>query len=98
MARDYPYVPQGDGPNHDWSAGHTFVRVSAADAGEQYTLMEDKLKANFKPGPHLHRHHAEAFHILDGSVDFYVDGDWMRAPVTCLHIPPGTEHSCEPTA
>ncbi|MEM7392918.1 MAG: FG-GAP-like repeat-containing protein, partial [Verrucomicrobiota bacterium] len=26
----------------DWSADHTFVKVSAADTGGQYTLMEDK--------------------------------------------------------
>ena len=96
MSKRYSYVPPGGGPNYDWSADHTFVKVSAADTGGQYTLMEDNLKANFKLGLHMHRHHAETFYILEGSVDFYVDGDWMTAPAgTCLHIPPGIEHACE---
>ncbi len=97
MAACYSYVPPGGGPNCGWSADHTFVKVSAAGTGGQYTLMEN-LKANFKLGLHLHRYHAETFYILDGSVDFDVDGDWMSAPVgACLHIPPGIEHACELT-
>ena len=57
--------------------------------------MEDNLKANFRLGLHMHRSHAETFYILEGSVAFYVDGDWMTAsPGTCLHIPPGIEHAC----
>jgi quercetin dioxygenase-like cupin family protein len=95
MSNRYSFVPPGGGPNYDWSADHTFVKVSAEDTGGQYTLMEDNLKANFRLGLHLHRTHAETFYILEGSVDFYVDGDWMTAePRTCLHIPPGIEHAC----
>ncbi|WP_146347898.1 cupin domain-containing protein [Phaeobacter marinintestinus] len=95
MAKRYSYVPAGGGQDYDWSADHTYVKVSAADTGGQYTLMEDNLKANFRLGLHLHRYHAETFYILEGSVDFYVDGDWMTAqPGTCLHIPPGVEHAC----
>lgn len=95
MVKSYAYVPPKGGPNYDWSADHTFVKVSAADTGGQYTLMEDNLKANFALGLHLHRSHAETFYILEGSVDFYVDGDWMTAvPGTCLHVPPGIEHAC----
>ncbi len=96
MTKRYSFVPPGGGPNYDWSADHTFVKVSAADTGGQYTLMEDNLKANFKLGLHMHRYHAETFYILEGQVDFYVDGDWMVAsPGTCLHVPPGIEHACQ---
>jgi quercetin dioxygenase-like cupin family protein len=95
MVKSYAYVPPKGGPNYDWSADHTFVKVSAADTGGQYTLMEDNLKANFALGLHLHRSHAETFYVLEGSVDFYIDGDWMTAePGTCLHVPPGIEHAC----
>ena len=95
MSNRYSFVPPGGGTDYDWSADHTFVKVSAEDTGGQYTLMEDNLKANFRLGLHLHRTHAETFYVLEGSVDFYVDGDWMTAePGTCLHIPPGIEHAC----
>ena len=95
MSKRYSLVPPGGGPNYDWSADHTFVKVSAGDTGGQYTLMEDNLKANFRLGLHMHRYHAETFYILEGAIDFYVDGDWMTAvPGTCLHIPPGVPHAC----
>lgn len=95
MSARYSYVPPRGGPNYEWASDHTFVKVAAADTGGQYTLMEDNLKASFRLGLHMHRYHAETFYILEGSVDFYVDGDWMAAPVgTCLHVPPGIEHAC----
>ena len=95
MAKRYSLVPPGGGLSYDWTADHTFVKVSAADTGGHYTLMEDNLKAQFALGLHLHRHHAETFYILDGDVDFFVDGDWMTAaPGTCLHVPPGVPHAC----
>lgn len=99
MGTRYSLVPPGGGPNYDWSADHTFVKVSATDTGGQYTLMEDNLKAGFRLGLHLHRWHAETFYILDGSVDFFVDGDWITTlPGTCLHVPPGLPHACVLTA
>lgn len=95
MSPRYSFVPPKGGKDYDWSADHTYVKVSGQDTAGAYTLMEDNLKAAFKLGLHMHRHHAETFYILDGRVDFYVDGDWMTAtPGTCLHIPPGVPHAC----
>jgi len=95
MTSRYSYVPPKGGKDYDWSADHTYVKVSAQDTGGAYTLMEDNLKATFQLGLHLHRQHAETFYILEGRIDFYVDGDWMTAePGACLHVPPGIEHAC----
>jgi len=95
MTRRFSFLPPGSGPNYDWASDHTFVKVSAADTGGHYTLMEDNLKATFALGLHLHRHHAETFYILEGLIDFHVDGAWMTAePGACLHVPPGIEHAC----
>ena len=95
MFKRYSHILPGQGLNYDWSADHTFVKVSSADTNGSYTLMEDNLKANFKLGLHLHKEHAETFYILEGDVDFFVDGDWMTAkPGTCIHIPPSVEHAC----
>ena len=90
----YKFVPPGGGPNYDWSRDHTFVKVAGADTGGAFALMEDNLKREFALGLHLHRQHAECFYILDGNVDFYIDGDWMTAaPGTTVHIPPGIPHA-----
>ena len=38
--------------------------------------------------------HAETFYILEGTINFYVDGDWMAAePGSCVHVPPGIPHA-----
>jgi quercetin dioxygenase-like cupin family protein len=90
----YRFVPPLGGPNYDWTRDHTFVKVSAADTGGAYALMEDNLKREFSLGLHLHRQHAETFYVLEGNVDFYIDGDWMTAtPGSTVHIPPGIPHA-----
>jgi quercetin dioxygenase-like cupin family protein len=92
----YSFVPPGGGPNYDWTRDHTFVKVSTADTGGAFALMEDNLKLEFALGLHLHRQHAETFYILDGEINFYIDGDWMTAPTgTCIHIPPGVPHAVD---
>jgi quercetin dioxygenase-like cupin family protein len=61
---------------YDWSKDHTFVKVSSSDTGGAFALMEDNLKLEFALGLHLHRQHAETFYVLDGEINFYIDGDW----------------------
>jgi mannose-6-phosphate isomerase-like protein (cupin superfamily) len=92
----YNFVPPGSGPSYDWTRDHTFVKISAADSGGAFTLMEDNLKVEFALGLHMHRRHAESFYILDGDVNFFIDGDWMIAtPGTCIHIRPGVPHALD---
>ena len=92
----YCFVPPGGGPSYDWTRDHTFVKVSAADTGGAYALMEDNLKQEFALGLHLHRQHAETFYILGGDVNFHIDGDWIVAkPGACVHIPPGVPHAVD---
>ena len=94
MTKRYSFVPPDGGKDYDWSADHTYVKVSADDTGGMYTLMEDNLKSGFALGLHLHKYHAETFYILEGGIDFYIDSDWMTAePGSCNHIPPGVPHA-----
>lgn len=96
MTKQYSFLKPGAGTNYQWESDHTFVKVSHADTNGHYTLMEDNLKATFALGLHRHDTHAETFYILEGSLDFYVDGDWITAePGSCLHIPPGVPHACK---
>lgn len=96
MASRYSFIKANEGKNYEWESDHTFVKVSAQDTNGSYTLMEDNLKATFALGLHRHESHAETFYILEGTLDFYVDGDWLRAEQgSCLHIPPGVPHACK---
>jgi quercetin dioxygenase-like cupin family protein len=96
MTNRYSFIKPNEGKNYQWESDHTFVKVSAADTGGDYTLMEDNLKSTFALGLHRHETHAETFYILEGTLDFYVDGDWIKAVEgSCLHIPAGVPHACK---
>ena len=96
MAKRYAFQPPGGGTSYNWENDHIFVKVSASETGSAYTVVEDNLKSTFSLGLHLHRYHAETFYILEGSVDFHVDGEWMSAEAgACLHIPPGVPHAAK---
>ncbi len=46
----------------------------------------------------MHKDHAETFYILQGSVDFYLDGEWLSAPTgACIDVAPGTLHAAKIT-
>ena len=85
----------GEGKNYNWENDHTFVKVGAEHTDGAYTLMEDNLKASFALGLHKHDTHAETFYFLEGTVDFYLDGEWIKAtPGTSIHVPPDVPHAC----
>lgn len=89
------HLAPGEGENYNWENDHTFVKVGSEHSGGAYTLMEDNLKASFALGLHKHDTHAETFYFLEGVVDFFMDGEWIRAtPGTTIHVPPGIEHAC----
>jgi quercetin dioxygenase-like cupin family protein len=46
------------------------------------------------PPPHVHPHHAETFHVLEGEMTFTVDGSDVRAQAgSWVHVPPGAVHT-----
>jgi quercetin dioxygenase-like cupin family protein len=46
------------------------------------------------PDPHTHDDETDSFYVLEGEVDFYVDGEWTRGgPGTFFSAPPGVEHA-----
>ena len=45
------------------------------------------------PDPHVHRQHSDAFYVLEGEVEFLVNGEWRRGgPGSFFSAPPGVEH------
>ncbi|MEM6480500.1 MAG: cupin domain-containing protein [Pseudomonadota bacterium] len=96
MTARYTLHAPGGGTSYDWESDHTFVKVTGEETGGAYCLMEDNLKATFALGLHRHDSHAETFYVLDGVIDFYVDGTWHRChPGATLHVPPGVPHACK---
>ena len=43
--------------------------------------------------PHSHPDHTDSFYVLEGEVEFLVDGEWRRGgPGTYVSAPPGVVH------
>jgi quercetin dioxygenase-like cupin family protein len=48
--------------------------ATAQDTGGAFALAEIEVRAGSEPPPHQHTHEEESFYVLEGSVDFYLDG------------------------
>ena len=47
--------------------------------------------------PHTHATHTDSFYVLEGEVEFLLDGEWQRAePGTFVSVPPNVEHGFRP--
>ena len=69
------YVKSGEGREFKWKCDHAFVKVSAAESGGLLSMIEDNLTADFVLPLHKHAEHAETFFIVDGVVEFIIEGE-----------------------
>ena len=45
-------------------------------------------------GPHFHKQHVDSFYVLDGELEFTVDGETVKAHAgELVHVEPGVVHS-----
>ena len=69
-------------------------RVEVRAVTEQLSVLNLDVEAGW-PGvaPHVHADHADAFYVIDGTVEFLLGGETVRAePRTLVVAPPGVEH------
>ena len=60
----------------------------------QFTLLEQLMPEGNGPPPHVQERFAEGFYVLDGAIDFIVDGDTVQVSAgAALWVPPGTPHA-----
>ena len=80
--------------NSKWVVGH---KVSFHDTTGDYdlTIIESPPRVQGPP-PHLHKRYKESFIIIDGEMEFFVNGEikTLRAGEV-LDIPPNTLHTFE---
>jgi hypothetical protein len=63
------------------------VKVSSADTGGSFALMENNLKLEFALGLHLHRQHAETCYILEArSISTSTATGWPRAGRVSIYL------------
>jgi quercetin dioxygenase-like cupin family protein len=77
-----------------WVVGdHYTVKASGQDTGGAFTLIEVQVPPNSGPPPHVHRREDEAFYILEGEFEVYINdqrltagpGSWVTLAKGSLH-------------
>lgn len=94
----YTIVTSGQGKAYEWQSDTITVRLTGGQTQNLFTMTEDAMKPTFKLGLHLHRKHAESFHILEGEVEFRLGSQTHVARAgTTIHVPPNTPHAARVT-
>ncbi|WP_052434836.1 cupin domain-containing protein [Streptacidiphilus melanogenes] len=92
-----PEVWRGRGEGRRFTVGPSsvLVKVSAAETGGRFALIEWTIPPGAPAPPrHIHRNASETFFVLDGSLSFPLDEGTVTACAgDCLHVPPGTAHT-----
>ena len=93
-ARRAPFVTNRDTAPAYWAFGVLWVILVDSDqTGGAFSVMEQEMPAGDGPPPHVHPID-EWFEILEGDIEFRVDGRTLPAkPGDSIWIPRGTVHS-----
>jgi len=71
-------------------------KISGAESGEAYALLEAEVPPNAGPPLHLHRREDESFYVLAGTYAFRVGGQLIQlGPGSCVFGPRGIPHTCK---
>ena len=75
-----------------WVLGH---RVTSYDTAGDYDLMMAETPAHVQgPPPHLHHSYKESFLIIEGEMEFFVDGEIKIVKAgESIDVKPGTLHT-----
>lgn len=78
-----------------WHLGSLFRWLATArDTGGAYALAEVEVRAGCEPPPHTHTHEEESFYVLEGEVDFALDGEVTQAsPGDLVVLPRDKTHA-----
>ncbi len=78
-----------------WHMGSLFRWVATArDTNGAFSLAEIEVRAGCEPPPHRHTNEDESFYVLDGEMEFIVDGETTRARAGELaFLPRGRTHA-----
>jgi len=85
----------GEGKMVRFLGNEMVLKVVPADTGGQFSLCEFTIQGGFGgPPPHVHHGHEETFYVVEGRLNFRIDGREIEAPAgTFAHVPRGTGHT-----
>lgn len=86
----------GEGRKYAMGRISAVFKADGTETAEQYSISEWWLEPHTKgPGPHAHPED-DVFFVIDGTMSFLVDGNWVDAPKgSFVLVPGGSTHDFE---
>ena len=73
---------------------HMAFRVSGADTGGAYSVLDYMMAPGSGSGTHLHNNEDESFYVLEGALTFQIEDQRVEVPSgSFVKIPRGARHS-----
>jgi len=70
------------------------VKVSSEESGGAFTLLDNINPAGTYLPPHVHAREDETFYVLEGEMEFHIDGQILRGgPGTTVFLPRAVPHA-----
>jgi quercetin dioxygenase-like cupin family protein len=99
MSDDQPFLPTseirtpivhppGAGRKVGVLGAQSTFKVTSAETGGAYALLEQEIPPGHGPPLHVHRHETEIFYILEGDFEITVDGQTIAAPAGTMALGP----------
>jgi quercetin dioxygenase-like cupin family protein len=82
------FAADDDGEPRWGLGGLLLFKVSAAQTGGRWAMVEERMPRGCATPLHVHPEDEETFIVLEGELAIWVDGAWTRAPAgSVAHIP-----------
>ena len=88
-------IPSGQGQILRAFGDEIIVHLGSRQTGGQFTMFTDITPPGGGPPPHYHTIEDEWFHVLEGTVSYFVDGKWQDpvGPGGTAYAPRGSIHA-----
>jgi len=91
-----PFIlrPRGEGKRHFVAGDIYTILADSTETNGAYALVHARVLPGGGPPPHVHSREAEAFYVLEGEIEFLIEGQW-KVVGAGGHVmaQPGTPHA-----
>ena len=88
------FVPAKKGTIYPRDLVTTEAKLTSAMTDGRYSFLDEIWHPGFQVVPHFHAEHAEAFYVIDGEVEWTVNGETHRmGPGDMVYVPLDTVHA-----
>jgi mannose-6-phosphate isomerase-like protein (cupin superfamily) len=90
----FQIIKHGEGKHLNMLGDILSIMLSKNETNGTYSILESKVYPGGGPPPHLQTREFEGFYIIEGELDFIIDGKQVTTKAgTVINIPPRVIHS-----